>query len=280
MRIHKSMPVALTIAGSDSGGGAGIQADLKVFAALGVHGASAITCITAQNPTRVTAIHACSPKMVRAQMEAVFAELPPAAAKTGMLFSSNIIGAVVEFFSSADRCPLVVDPVMIATSGATLLKKTALKAMERLLCLADLVTPNLDEARVLTGMNIRSVEDMRAAARCIRDRFGCAALVKGGHLQSHQEAIDIFFDGGSELLLSAPFVRGVSTHGTGCTYSAAITAGLAQGKALAKAVQQGKEFITGAVIHSQRVANHQVLNCFWRQPTYQSANRSTPVMPV
>lgn len=258
------MPVALTIAGSDSGGGAGIQADLKVFAALGVHGTSAITCITAQNPKRVTAIHACSPKMVRAQLDAVFAELPPAAAKTGMLFSTAIIGAVAEFFSSADTCPLVVDPVMIATSGAALLKKPAVRAMERLLRLADLVTPNLDEARVLTGMDIRSVEDMRAAARCIRDRFGCAVLVKGGHLRNHREAIDIFYDGASELLFSAPFVRGVSTHGTGCTYSAAITAGLAQGKDLAKAVQAGKEFITGAVIHNRRVASHQALDCFWR----------------
>jgi hydroxymethylpyrimidine/phosphomethylpyrimidine kinase len=260
-RTFKSRPVALTIAGSDSGGGAGIQADLNTFAALDVHGTTAVTCLTCQNPRGVRAIQAARPDIVRQQIEAVFEGLPPAAVKTGMLFSTPIIQVVVEHFRAPKRPPLVVDPVMVATSGACLLKPSAVRAILRdLLPLAALVTPNLDEAAILVGRKLASVEDCRAAAREIHRRHGCAALVKGGHLRGLREAVDVFFDGRTELLLSAPFVRGVSTHGTGCTYSAAITACLAQGRSLPKAVTLAKEFITEAIARSARVGAHSVLN--------------------
>jgi hydroxymethylpyrimidine/phosphomethylpyrimidine kinase len=256
----ENLPIALTVAGSDSGGGAGVQADLKTFAALGVHGTTAITCITAQNPRGVTDIQAIPGGMVRAQIEAVFTELPPTAVKTGMLFSALIIRVVADVFSKGKRPPLVIDPVMVATSGAALLKPDAVRVLQtRLLPLAALVTPNLDEAEILIGRKLRSLAGMRSAAREIHERFGCAALVKGGHLQS-KRAVDIFFDGRELLELSAPRVRNVSTHGTGCTYSAAITAYLARGENLSRAVALAKPFITRAIAQSRRTAKHWVLN--------------------
>ena len=287
MSKRPQLPVALTIAGSDSGGGAGIQADLKTFASLGVHGTSAITCITAQNPKRVFGIQACQPEIVRHQLEAVFAELPPAAVKTGMLYSTEIIRVVVEFFTVGARStashrpseksgtrwnaslpplpPLVVDPVMIATSGAKLLKSSAMNLLKKeLLPLASLVTPNLDEAEFLLGRKLKSLEELRSAAKELHERFGCAALVKGGHLRGGKEAADIFYDGHNELLLTAPFLKGVSTHGTGCTYAAAITGYLALGHILPVAVELAKEYITQAIARHQIVADHAVLNNFWR----------------
>jgi len=261
-RIAK-WPVALAIAGSDSDGGAGIQADLKTFTALRVHGTSVITCLTAQNPRRVLAVEPCSPAIVRHQIEAVFEELRPAAMKTGMLFSAEIIRAVADFFKGKKYPPLVVDPVMISTSGAALLKPSAMKALrEQLLPLATLVTPNLDETAVLTGRKITSVEDMRSAAREIHVRFGSAVLVKGGHLRGGRDAADIFFDGRTELLLNAPFLRDVSTHGTGCTYSAAITAALALGHDLPSAVKIGKDHVTAAISRSYRIGKHFALGHF------------------
>ena len=277
---------ALTIAGSDSSGGAGIQADLKTFAALGVHGTSAIACLTAQNPGCVLAVECCSPGILRQQIEAVFEELPPAAVKTGMLFSAENVRVVAEFFkaryfrrdeshksqiskpknrdsqsSSLRFPPLVVDPVMVSTSGASLLKPAAIKLLkEKLLPLAELVTPNLFEAETLTGRKLASVEDLRTAAREIHARFGCAALVKGGHLPGGREAVDIFYDGRTELLLSAPFLNGISTHGTGCTYSAAIAGYLARGFDLPQAVKRAKEFITQAIAGSYRIGKHFALN--------------------
>ena len=254
------LPIALTIAGSDSGGGAGIQADLKTFATLGVHGTSAITCITAQNPKQVLAIQPCRPEMVRQQFEAVFNELPPAAVKTGMLFSADIIRVVARFLRGRSHTLLVVDPVMISTSGARLLKASAIELLKReLLPLATLVMPNLDEAEVLVGEELKSVEDLRAAARKLQWRFGCAALVKGGHLRGLKEAVDIFYNGTEELLLKALFVRGVGTHGTGCTYSAAVTGYLARGCSLPQAVPLAKEYITQAIAQSRNAAGHSVL---------------------
>jgi hydroxymethylpyrimidine kinase/phosphomethylpyrimidine kinase len=262
MISRKKMPVALTIAGSDSGGGAGIQADLKTFAALGVHGASAIACLTAQNPKRVLAIEPCSPKILRQQIEAVFEELNPAVVKTGMLFSAENVSVVVEFFKNK-KCPLVVDPVLISTSGAKLLEPRALKILtEKLLPLATLVTPNLSEAEILSGQKISSVEEMRIAARKIHSFFGCAVLLKGGHLKNGKEATDIFFDGKTELLLSAPFVKGVRTHGTGCTYSAAICAALALGNDLPRSVEIGKKFVTAAISNSYKIGKHFALGNF------------------
>jgi len=264
---RRRIPIVLTIAGSDSGGGAGAQADLKTFAALGVHGTSAITCLTAQNPREVLAIQPASPSFLCAQLEALFAELPPAAAKTGMLYSAPLIRAVVEFLGRRPRIPLVVDPVLIATSGARLLQPAAMRLLLReLLPLATVITPNLHEATLLrnpkpgTPLLLRCPEDLRRAARALHERFGCAVLVKGGHLPRAREAADIFFDGHTELLLTAPFVPGVRTHGTGCTLSAAITAQLALGFPLPRAVARAKEFITQAIARSHRAGGHDVLN--------------------
>ena len=260
-RSGNGFPVALTIAGSDSGGGAGIQADLKTFAALGVHGASAVTCLTAQNPKRIIAIHACPTAFVVQQLSAVFKELPPRAIKTGMLYSAEIIRVVASFLRKhANGAPLIVDPVAVASSGTRLLQAAAAKVLRReLLPLATLLTPNLPEAEALTGRAIREPEDMRRAARDLWKDFGCAVLVKGGHLKRAQEAADIFYDGQNELLLTAPFIKGLSLHGTGCTYSAAITAFLALGLELPEAVQRAKAYITQAIAHSVSVAGHTVL---------------------
>jgi hydroxymethylpyrimidine/phosphomethylpyrimidine kinase len=274
MRKSKTVPVVLTIAGSDSGGGAGIQADLKTFAALGVHGASVITCITAQNPKRVLAVQTCGPEMVRKQIEAVFSELYPAVVKTGMLYTAEIIRVVAAFFkrgnpphsrrSGAARPPLIVDPVMISTSGARLLKPSAVDLLgTELFPLATLVTPNLSEAETLVGRRLRCAEDLRGAAKEIHRRFGCAALVKGGHLPNSREAADIFYDGKNELLLTAPFIKHVNTHGTGCTYSAAIAGFLALGLRLPEAVASAKEHVTQAIAQSSAAGGHSVLNNSW-----------------
>jgi hydroxymethylpyrimidine/phosphomethylpyrimidine kinase len=263
MTKRPKLPIALTIAGSDSGGGAGIQADLKTFDALGVHGTSVITCLTAQNPKGVLGVQPAAVTMVRQQLEAIFAELSPAACKTGMLYSSELIRVVAEFFRGRKQPALIVDPVMVATSGSALLEPSAVRAIcEQLLPLATLVTPNLDEAELLLDTRIRDEEGLRAAAREIFRRFDCAALVKGGHLKGTKEAADIFYDGKIELLLTAPFVRGVSTHGTGCTYSAAIAAHHARGADLPEAVASAKSFITRAIAESRRIGRHFVLN--WR----------------
>lgn len=257
-------PIAMTIAGSDSGGGAGIQADLKTFAALGVHGASAITCLTAQNPAGVRGIQAAKTELVQSQIEAVFAELRPAAIKTGMLFSSDIITTVVRTLDRLPKVALIVDPVMVATSGARLLKPPAVKVLiATLLPRATLVTPNLDEAAILAGHPITTVDEVRSAAREIQSRYGCAALVKGGHLEDSPQAIDFFNDGKEELLLEAPFVKGLSTHGTGCTYSAAIAGYMALGCPLVKAVEMAKNYVTQAIAESVRIGSHSALQWFW-----------------
>jgi hydroxymethylpyrimidine/phosphomethylpyrimidine kinase len=254
----KILPVALTIAGSDSGGGAGIQADLKTFAALGVHGTSALTCITAQNPRRVARVELCSPGILREQIEAVFAELPPAAVKTGMLGNRANIQVIVNFFKEQAQPPwLVVDPVMVSTSGTRLLAAEAMAILQdELLPLATLITPNLDEAEMLTGEIVNSLERMRQAARKIQARYACAVLVKGGHLRGSREAADIYFDGKVELLLSSPFIKGIATHCTGCTYSAAICAALACGHLLPAAVELGKNYMSSAIAQSGRVGKH------------------------
>jgi len=256
---------ALTIAGSDSGGGAGIQADLHTFAACDVHGASAITCVTAQNPRRVAAIFPLPSQLVSAQIDAVFEEFPVRAVKTGMLFSSGNVRAVCRILAEHPSIPLVVDPVLRAGSGAPLLERKALPLLRReLLSRAALITPNLAEASILLeGPEPKNLEEMRAAARSLFNKFGCAVLVKGGHLRSAREAADIFYDGKIELLLSVKRVQNARTHGTGCTYSAAIAAGLARGKTLAKAVIEAKQFISAAIGEMRFSGNHGILNWFW-----------------
>jgi hydroxymethylpyrimidine/phosphomethylpyrimidine kinase len=242
------MPVALTIAGSDSGGEAGLQADLKTFALLKVHGTCAVTCVTAQNRDRVARLEPCSPRMVRAQMEAVAAAFPLSAAKTGMLFSAPIVREVAAFFQRTRSVPLVVDPVIISTSGRRLLQISGVAMLQRkLLPLASLVTPNIAEAEILTGEKIVTLDDMRTAARVIRQRFGCAALVKGGHLPGTREAVDFLCSDEGEWMLSAPRAPVKGLHGTGCTYSAAITAWLARGRSLEQAVKLAKDHITRTI---------------------------------
>lgn len=263
--MRKALPIVLTIAGSDSGGGAGIQADLKTFTALRVHGTCVVTCITAQNPRRVTGIQAVRPAIVDRQIAAVFDELPPVAVKTGMLYSTEIIRTVARRLAGRRRPSLVVDPVMVSTSGARLLKPSAIRVLQdKLLPLAALVTPNLDEAAILVGRRLKNIQDLHDAAREIHNRFGCAVLVKGGHLRRAPAAIDVYFDGTVERELSARFVRGVSTHGTGCTYSAAIVGYIGRGHALLQAVELAKVFITKAIAKSYLAGRHTVLNTSWR----------------
>lgn len=257
----REIAVALTIAGSDSGGGAGIQADLKTFAAIGVHGTSAITCITAQNPGGVYAVQPIKPTIIQKQIEAVFEELPPKAIKTGMLYSSAIIKIVAQTLKKFVKVPLIVDPVIVSTSGATLLKNSAISSLiKELLPMATLIMPNLDEARILYGKEIADVEEMRIAVRELKKKYRCAVLLKGGHLKGMKEAIDIYLDDKEELLLTSPYIKGVSTHGTGCTYSSAVTACIAKGMPMQKAVIAAKQYITNAIANSLAVCNHSVLN--------------------
>jgi hydroxymethylpyrimidine/phosphomethylpyrimidine kinase len=191
----------------------------------------------------------------------VFEELPPVSVKTGMLYSAATIRAVAEFLESNGRPLLVVDPVMVATSGARLIAPPAVKMLQnRLLPMATLVTPNLPEAEVLTGKAVDSIEAMRWAAKWIREKYGCTTLVKGGHLRGLREAVDIYYDGEQELLLSAPFVRGRKTHGTGCTYSAAVTAFLAKGFGLSDSVARSKDYISQAIAGALDSAGHTVLS--------------------
>ena len=259
MAARPGKPVALTIAGSDSSGGAGLQADLRTLAGLGVHGASVVTCVTAQNPSAVSAVHPTPAKVVAAQLDSVFDSLPIRSVKTGMLYSRPIIDAVADRLAKCKRLQLVIDPVMISSSGTPLLKPSAATALaKRLLPLAKLVTPNLDEAAALAKRPVREPEEMRDAARVIHERFGCAVLVKGGHMKS-TEAIDLFFDGREEFLLSAPRAKGGSLPGTGCTYSAAITAFLARGERLPKAVELAKQHMVEAFSAVYRVGKHRFL---------------------
>jgi hydroxymethylpyrimidine/phosphomethylpyrimidine kinase len=238
---------ALTIAGSDSGGGAGIQADLKTFAVFDVFGMSAITALTAQNTREVIAVHVVPASVVRQQIDAVATDIGVDAAKTGMLANADIVGAVARAIREHHIEPLVVDPVMVSESGAALLASDARETLKReLLPLAALVTPNLHEAQALTGVTITSVADMRAAARALIGSGARAVLVKGGHLAGDQ-AIDVFDDGTTVRELHAPRLAGRHTHGTGCQLSAAITAGLARGLPLLEAVANAKRFISVAI---------------------------------
>ena len=261
-RSSKSIPSALTIAGSDSGGGAGIQADLKTFVALGVHGLSVITVVTAQNPKTIGATASCSVGIVLKQLECVFEEFSPRAIKIGMLPTAALVKAVARFLAQnrRPRCPVIVDTVMVATSGAHLSTKAAIRALrDELLPFATLITPNLAEAQELSRIEINDAEDLRLAARKLQSDFGCAALVKGGHLRSMPEAVDILRVGDEEWIFRSPYVRGVRTHGTGCTFSAAICAYSALGKPLVDAVLLAKRYITSAIRDSVRTGSHLVL---------------------
>lgn len=241
------IPRALTVAGSDSGGGAGIQADLKTFQELGAFGMTALTAVTAQNTLGVSGVWPLPPEAVVKQIEAVATDIGVDAAKTGMLFDSAIIEAVTEAVRRFAIDKLVVDPVMVAKGGAPLLKEDAIESLRRrLLPHALLVTPNIPEAEVLTGMTIRTRADMEKAARAIVAMGAKAVVVKGGHSDG-ETADDLFYDRTRVEVLSAPRVATRNTHGTGCTFSAAVTAALAKGEDLLSAVRTGKAFITAAI---------------------------------
>lgn len=249
---NQKPPIALTLATSDSGGGAGIQADLKAMQAHGVYGASVLVASTAQNTRAVTDVHAFPTRHIEAQCDAVADDLDIQAAKTGMLFSDEIVRTVAQKVEEHELFPLVVDPVMISKSGDTLLQDDAVEAVRRkLLPQATLVTPNGHEAARLAGMNeLRSEEDAREAARVMYDRGASNVLVKGGHLAEEEEAVDVLFSGGDAMhALRAERLDTPHTHGTGCTYASAIAAQLARGHALLRAVRRAKRYVTEAIRH-------------------------------
>lgn len=238
-------PVALTIAGSDPSGGAGLQADLKTFHQLGVYGMGVVTLITAQNTEGVRAVEVLAPALVRAQLDAVLEDIPPGAIKTGALGSAAVVLEIASRLRGVSA-PVVVDPVMISKHGAPLLDEAARDAVrESLLPEADLVTPNTDEAAVLSGREVRSVEDARAAAAALVEMGARAALVKGGHLEG--DAVDVLHLDGETIELRAPRIVTRAGHGTGCTYAAAIVALLARGAPMREAVRGAKAWLTEAL---------------------------------
>jgi hydroxymethylpyrimidine/phosphomethylpyrimidine kinase len=247
-----TVPVALTVAGSDCSAGAGIQADLKTFTALGVYGLTAVTCIVAEVPGKVSRIEPVTARMVREQLEVLLKNFRVGAIKTGLLCSAEIVCAVAQIIQAGGKktarsIPFVVDPVMIATSGDNLLEPEAVEAYKnKLFPLATLITPNLDEAALLLGTTINDRSQMENAAKHLAKKYHASILLKGGHLRG-DNAIDLLFHHGELTEFSAPFVRGVETHGTGCTYSAAITAGLASGFSLEQAIKRAKKFVTESI---------------------------------
>jgi hydroxymethylpyrimidine/phosphomethylpyrimidine kinase len=247
-----TVPAALTVAGSDCSAGAGIQADLKTFTALGVYGLTAVTCLVAEVPRKVSRIEPATARMVRKQIEVLLKTFPVAAIKTGLLCSAEIVCAVAQTIQDSKReparsIPFVVDPVMVATSGDNLLEPEAVEAYENeLFPLATVITPNLDEAALLLETVINDREQMETAAKALAEKYHASILLKGGHLRGDY-AVDLLFHHGELTEFSAPFVRGVETHGTGCTYSAAITAGLASGLSLEPAIRRAKKFVTESI---------------------------------
>jgi hydroxymethylpyrimidine/phosphomethylpyrimidine kinase len=254
---------ALTIAGSDSGGGAGIQADLKTFAALGVYGSSVITAVTAQNTCQVTGIHALPSEMVAKQMEAVLTDIGADTIKTGMLANAEIIEVVADILQRYSRIPLVVDPVMVAKSGASLLTTEAVKTLrEKLIPLAKIVTPNIPETEALVGKQLQNEADFIWAARAIFDMGAKVIVLKGGHRPERartigSQVVDLFYDG-TEI---------PHTHGTGCTFASAIAAGLAKGLGPFQAVLKARQYLTGALEHAFPVGQGKSpvhhFHCWW-----------------
>ena len=262
------LPRALTIAGSDSGGGAGIQADLKTFFALGCHGMSALTALTAQNTVAVTAIHEVPPEFVIAQIDAVVSDIGVDAAKTGMLSSAGIVDAVAKAVEVHGIDRLVVDPVFVSKHRDHLLAPEAVSALtERLLPLAQVVTPNLYEAQGLVGGGeIASLDDMREAAKALHGLGPRYVLIKGGHLPG-DNAIDVLFDGSVFTEFSGPRFDTEDTHGTGCALSAAIAARLADGDDTPTAIRVAKDFVSGAIRHGLRIGKgYGPVNPGWKSP--------------
>lgn len=253
-----SVPVALSVAGSDSGGGAGIQADLRTFAFHCVHGTSAITCVTAQNTLGVTRVDALPAAAVIAQIEAVVTDIGVQATKTGMLLNQEIITAVAEQVEALGLNNLVVDPVMVSRTGVQLIDNDAVMCLrEKLIPQAAIVTPNRYEAQILSGLEIRNLDDMRAAAQRIHQQGAKAVLVKGGGMQGSLRGVDVWFDGSRLETLSGATVETTNTHGTGCTLAAAIAANLALGKDLLFAVRLAKDYVSAALKYALNIGQGQ-----------------------
>jgi hydroxymethylpyrimidine/phosphomethylpyrimidine kinase len=271
--MSEQLPAALTIAGSDSSGGAGIQADLKTFAALGVYGTCAITAVTAQNTTGVTGVMPIPTDMIIAQIEAVVSDIPIRATKTGMLFSAAIVEAVAASVAALDLPLLVVDPVMLATSGDRLLDDDGVRALcAELLPQALVVTPNIPEAEVLAGRSIETLEEVRAAAQEIHQRSGAAIVIKGGHASESADGllVDLLFDGERFTEYQTSRIQTRHTHGTGCSFAAALAAGLARGDSLLEAVAGAQAFVAGAIAHALPLGKgHEPLDHFWKFRTIQ-----------
>jgi hydroxymethylpyrimidine/phosphomethylpyrimidine kinase len=268
MTLPSPIPVALTIAGSDSGGGAGIQADLRTFAFHKVHGTSAITCVTAQNTLGVSRVDPLPPESVQAQIVAVVEDIGVQAVKTGMLLNAEIMMAVAKQIRVSGLRNLVVDPVMVSRTGAQLIDDAAVKTLcDRLLPLATLITPNRYEAQILSGRDIsgrdisgrdiHTLEDMTEAAKEIRQRYGGTVLVKGGGMVGDCCGVDVWWDGDRLEVLKTEWVNTTDTHGTGCTLAAAIAANLALGLTPFDAVQQAKVYVTHALHHALRIGRGQ-----------------------
>ena len=240
------MKTALTIAGSDSSGGAGIQADIKTMTMHGVYAMSAITAMTAQNTTGVRAIQEATPDFLRQQLDAVYEDIRPDAVKIGMVSSSELIRVIADRLRYYEAGNVVVDPVMVATAGSSLIRQDAVQMLIReLLPISTLVTPNIPEAQVLSGLTIRDKEDMITAAKQIGDRYRCAVLLKGGH--SVNDANDLLYTKGELIWFEGKRIDNPNTHGTGCTLSSAIAANLALGFDLAESIQRAKEYLSGAL---------------------------------
>ncbi|MEM9479337.1 MAG: bifunctional hydroxymethylpyrimidine kinase/phosphomethylpyrimidine kinase [Verrucomicrobiota bacterium] len=262
MARHENTPVALTIAGSDCSAGAGLQADLKAFSAFGVYGLTAVTCVVSEVPGKVSRIDPVEPSLLQDQLHLLFDAFPIAAVKTGLLCSESHVSTVCDFLGSLGdhRPPIIVDPVMVATSGDTLLEDGAIKTyQDQLFPIATLITPNLSEASFLLDHEISSVTEMKMSAHELRDRHGANVLLKGGHLGG-DEATDVLVHQEGEDTFSAPFTHGVQTHGTGCTYSAAIAANLALGHDLVPSIRRAKAFVSAAIAnyHQWRVGDDSI----------------------
>ncbi len=255
----KELKVVMSIAGSDSGGGAGIQADLKTFQSLGVFGTTAITCVTAQNPDGVTAVQEIPAAIVKKQIDTILQYFHVKAVKTGMLFSQEII-SVVSKARRAQKFILVVDPVMIATSGAKLLQDDAIETLKSdLLPIADLITPNIDEASLLLGKKV-TYENLKDSATELQSKFLVPVLLKGGHVPSNGKVKDILFDGNEYFEFESKWIKDMNTHGTGCTFSSAITSYLAKGNKLPLAVENAKKYIQETIAQSILVGKSTSLN--------------------
>ena len=262
---ESAIPTALTIAGSDSGGGAGLQADVKAFQANGVYGMSVVTSVTAQNTQGVQAAFDLPVEIITAQIDAVADDFAIHAVKTGMLSSTAIINVVADGLERHKLGPVVVDPVMVATSGNLLLNPDAVDTLKaRMLPLADLLTPNTYEAEALAGFPVVTLDDARRAAETILSMGPKAVLVKGGHLEGEVDAVDVLIDSEGETLFRAEWIETNNTHGTGCTYASAMAANLAKGHQLRDAIERAKAYLTEAIRHSLAIGHgHGPTHHFW-----------------